>query len=51
MLLPDTPRKKVKGQSTGTQMTMSVNEIDALRAKIAQCWNPPPGGLGAEPSS
>ena len=44
----DTPRKKVKGQSTGTQMTMSVNEIDALRAKIAQCWNPPPGGLGAD---
>ena len=45
---PDTPRKKVKGQSTGTQMTMAVNEIDALRAKIAQCWNPPPGGLGAD---
>ena len=30
------------------QMTMAVNEIDALRAKIAQCWNPPPGGLGAD---
>jgi hypothetical protein len=45
---PDTPRKKVKGQSSGTQMTMAVNEIDALRAKIAQCWNPPPGGLGAD---
>jgi outer membrane biosynthesis protein TonB len=44
----DTPRKKVKGQSSGTQMTMAVNEIDALRAKIAQCWNPPPGGLGAD---
>jgi colicin import membrane protein len=29
-------------------MTMSVNEIDALRARIAQCWNPPPGGLGAD---
>ena len=27
---------------------MSVNEIDALRARIAQCWSPPPGGLGAE---
>jgi colicin import membrane protein len=27
---------------------MSVNEIDALRARIAACWNPPPGGLGAE---
>ncbi|MGH6825169.1 cell envelope integrity protein TolA [Methyloceanibacter sp.] len=44
----DTPRKKVKGQSSGTQVTMAVNEIDALRAKIAQCWNPPPGGLGAD---
>jgi outer membrane biosynthesis protein TonB len=44
----DTPRTKVKGQSSGTRMTMAVNEIDALRAKIAQCWNPPPGGLGAD---
>ena len=44
----DTPRKKVKGQSSGREMTMAVNEIDALRAKIAQCWNPPPGGLGAD---
>ena len=39
---------KVRGQSNGTEMTMSVNEIDALRARIAQCWSPPPGGLGAE---
>ena len=44
----DAPRKPVKGQSSGTQTTMSVNEIDALRAKIAQCWSPPPGGLGAD---
>jgi hypothetical protein len=44
----DTPRRPVHGQSNGTEMTMSVNEIDALRAKIAQCWNPPPGGLGAD---
>jgi outer membrane biosynthesis protein TonB len=43
-----TPRRQVHGQSNGTEMTMSVNEIDALRAKIAQCWNPPPGGLGAD---
>ena len=40
--------KKVRGQSNGTEMTMSVNEIDALRARIAQCWSPPPGGLGAD---
>jgi len=38
----------VRGQSNGTETTMSVNEIDALRARIAQCWSPPPGGLGAE---
>jgi len=44
----ETPSKKVRGQSNGTQMTMSVNEIDALRSRIAQCWSPPPGGLGAE---
>jgi len=47
----DTPpeaKKEAHGQSTGTEMTMSVNEIDALRSKIAQCWSPPPGGLGAE---
>jgi outer membrane biosynthesis protein TonB len=44
----DTPDKPVHGQSNGTQMTMSVNEIDALRARIAQCWSPPPGGLGAD---
>jgi len=43
----ETPSKKVRGQSNGTQMTMSVNEIDALRSRIAQCWSPPPGGLGA----
>jgi outer membrane biosynthesis protein TonB len=42
------PAKKVKGQSNGTEMTMSVSETDALRARIAQCWSPPPGGLGAE---
>jgi TolA protein len=49
-VVPDdgAPAKKVKGQSNGTEMTMSVNEIDALRARIAQCWSPPPGGLGAD---
>ena len=49
-VVPDdgAPANKVKGQSNGTEMTMSVNEIDALRARIAQCWSPPPGGLGAE---
>lgn len=45
---PAATNKPVHGQSNGTQMSMSVNEIDALRARIAQCWNPPPGGLGAD---
>jgi len=40
--------KPVHGQTTGTDMTMSVNELDALRARISQCWTPPPGGLGAD---
>ena len=44
----EAPSKKVRGQSNGTEATMSVNEIDALRAHIAQCWSPPPGGLGAD---
>ena len=44
----DTPPKKVKGQTNGTEITMSVDEIDALRARIADCWTPPPGGLGAD---
>ena len=43
----ETP-SKVRGQSNGTEAAMSVNEIDALRARIAQCWSVPPGGLGAE---
>jgi hypothetical protein len=38
----------VQGQSTGTEMTMSINELDALRARISDCWTPPPGGLGAD---
>lgn len=48
VLPPEAEPKKVRGQSNGTEMTMSVNEIDALRARIAQCWSPPPGGLGAD---
>ena len=37
----------MRGQTSGRELSMSVNEIDALRARIAQCWSPPPGGLGA----
>jgi outer membrane biosynthesis protein TonB len=48
VLPPDEAPANVRGQSNGTEMAMSVNEIDALRARIAQCWSPPPGGLGAD---
>lgn len=37
-----------KGRRSGQDLTMSFNELDALRARISQCWNPPVGGLGAE---
>ncbi len=37
-----------KGRFNGRDTAMTFNEIDALRAKISQCWNPPVGGLGAE---
>ena len=37
-----------KGRAEGKDQTMTFNEIDALRAKISQCWNPPVGGLGAD---
>jgi len=40
--------KPVRGQTNGADMTMSVNELDALRARISDCWTPPPGGLGAD---
>lgn len=37
-----------RGRSDGKDLQMTFNEIDALRAKISQCWNPPVGGLGAD---
>ncbi|HUU67434.1 MAG TPA: hypothetical protein VMW57_09190 [Methyloceanibacter sp.] len=40
--------KPARGQSNGTEMAMSVNELDALRARISECWTPPAGGLGAD---
>ncbi len=47
--LPDLPgAKKVKGNPEGRALTMSINEIDAFRRQVSQCWNPPVGGLGAE---
>ncbi|MCT8971738.1 cell envelope integrity protein TolA [Microbaculum marinisediminis] len=35
------------GTATGTASTLTVSEIDALRAQIARCWNPPVGVLDA----
>jgi hypothetical protein len=47
--LPDLPgAKKVKGNPRGKHLRMSINEIDAFRRRVSQCWNPPVGGLGAE---
>lgn len=47
--LPDLPgSKKVKGNPRGKHISMSINEIDAFRRQVSQCWNPPVGGLGAE---
>ncbi len=36
-----------QGLSSGTDMTLSISEIDALRRQIAQCWSPPIGVLDA----
>jgi hypothetical protein len=31
------------GASNGTAPQLSQSEIDALRSRLVQCWNPPPG--------
>ncbi len=41
-------QKPARGRASGQDLTMSYNELDALRSRISQCWNPPVGGLGAE---
>jgi len=35
------------GSPKGTAPTLSQNEIDALRAQIRRCWNPPAGAADA----
>lgn len=42
------PPKPAAGRSTGRDLTMSLSDIDALRARISQCWSPPVGGSGAD---
>lgn len=36
------------GQSGGTDVAMSISEIDLLRQQISRCWNPPVAVLGAD---
>lgn len=40
-------KKPVQGLAQGRDQKMTFSEIDALRARISECWNPPVGGLGA----
>jgi outer membrane biosynthesis protein TonB len=35
------------GASTGSAPRLTMSEIDALRARIQQCWNPPAGAADA----
>ncbi len=35
-----------RGHRQGQDLKMTRSEIDMLRARIAQCWNPPVGGVG-----
>lgn len=41
------PERPSRGQDDGSDSAMTISEIDALRARIAQCWSPPVAGLGA----
>jgi colicin import membrane protein len=36
------------GASQGTEARLSQSEIDALRARLRQCWNPPVGAMDAQ---
>lgn len=45
---PAAPQQPARGVTRGQDERMTLSEIDALRARISQCWNPPVGGLGAD---
>ena len=45
---PPRPDELAQGRRFGMDEMMSASEIDAFRAQIARCWNPPVGGLGSE---
>lgn len=36
-----------QGEAAGQDRSLSISEIDALRARISQCWIPPVGGMDA----
>jgi hypothetical protein len=42
---PDTEQKETAGSQTGSASVakMTANELDLLRARLAQCWSPPLG--------
>lgn len=42
------PPKPAEGRAEGRDQQMTISEIDALRARISQCWSPPVGGLGSD---
>ncbi len=41
-------RPATRGLANGRENTMSISELDLLRAQISRCWSPPIGVLGAE---
>lgn len=45
---PQQKPEPAMGREQGRDLAMTFNEIDAVRARISQCWNPPVGGLGAD---
>jgi outer membrane biosynthesis protein TonB len=40
--------KPALGTATGAAAALSQSELDALRAQIQQCWNPPAGAVDAK---
>lgn len=44
---PD-PKDQAKGRPSGFDQKLTISEIDALRARISQCWAPPTGATGAD---
>jgi colicin import membrane protein len=43
----DAPQQPTLGASSGSAARLSQSEIDAMRARLRQCWNPPVGATDA----